>query len=450
MKSKILIVDDELGALKSLSRALMNDLNQVDIFLAHNLKLALELVAEHQPAVCVIDLSIDSMQGVESGFELLAEIVQRDQSARVIVLTGHGSLQYGVRALQLGAANFLEKPANIPHLAALIRDGLNQAAIKRAYQDLKESQAQELQGLSGNSVLIEKVKQELSFAAKSRLSVLLLGETGTGKSLCASLIHANSKRAQRRFVRWQPSFASPDLVNSELFGHAKGSFTGAVTERQGLIQEADGGTLFLDEVEELPLETQVALLGVLQDRCFRAVGSNNVKQVDFRLVCACNEDPQKLIDAGKLRRDFYHRIAHLPIKIASLRERLEDLAGLAEAFLIKLRQREHLNVFSILPEVLSTLRSCSWPGNIRELEAVIEGAAFRAQFNGRTFIANEDLRLDREAVTCSADSTFGDKVENYKYSLVREALLQSAGNQVQAAKLLGLDRSTLRRILGRN
>ncbi|MBN8551158.1 MAG: sigma-54-dependent Fis family transcriptional regulator [Deltaproteobacteria bacterium] len=447
MSAGVLIIDDDSAAALSLIKALKLSLPALHFHAASTTEKAIELFLQLRPAVVVLDLHLEVARGVESGFALEQKLLALDSTARIIVLTGHSNVEHGVRALTLGASSFLEKPADLPHLAALIRDAVSQSELRRAYLALNKERVHEISSVvCGESSAIQKVREAVSYASQTVQPVLLLGETGTGKGLCAWAIHDFGRRRAAKFVRYQPTFATPDLVNSDLFGHARGSFTGALAERRGLLLEADQGTLFLDEIEELPLETQVSLLGVLQDKRVRRVGSDSEFGVDFRLICASNEDPVRAIEASKLRKDFYHRIAHFVIEIPALRERKEDIAALSLLALSRLRERESLHVFEIEEAAMQVLQSREWPGNVRELEAVVEGAAYRAHFLGRSILCEQDFFFTQRPAESSGGG-FHEKVEAYKLSLIQDALRASGGNQVHAAKALGVDRSALRRIL---
>lgn len=443
----VLIIDDDSGAALSLVKALKLSLPQFRFHAACTVGKALELFRNELPQAVVLDLHLEAGRGVESGFTLQREILAADAATRVIVLTGHGSLEHGVRALNSGAANFVEKPADIPHLSALLRDAIAQSDLRRAYHDLRREQSAGISSLlRGRSSVMEKLREEIARAACTSQPVLLLGETGTGKGICAQAIHAFGPRSRAKFVRYQPTFGSADLVNSDLFGHVKGSFTGAQSERRGLLLEADGGTVFLDEIEALPIETQVSLLGVLQEKRLRRLGSDSELNTDFRLVCASNEDPEQGLASGKLRKDFYHRIAHNVIRVPTLEARKEDIPELTLFILRRVREREQINIFEIEPAALERLSRRSWPGNVRELEAVVEGAVYRAHVAGRNAICPDDIAIPA-SVGASQAPGFRDKVEHFKRRLVDEALAAAHGNQVHAARALGIDRSSLRRIL---
>lgn len=446
----VLLIDDDSDALLSLARAIKGILAEVHFEAFTSPQKALENLEKFKAQVAVIDLSLDKNKGVESGFELLTQILQSDPTCRVVVLTGHGSSEYGIRAINNGAASFLQKPADLQHLSALIVDGINQSNLKREFQRVKSQSTSQISDfLVGTSEQIQTLRKNIEYAGNINQAVLISGETGTGKGLCAQAIHKFGNRAQYNFVRYQPNFANSDLTNSDLFGHLKGAFTGAEKDRAGLIEEADRGTLFLDEVDELPLETQVTLLGVLQEKKFRQLGSSKEQGIDFRLICATNQDLDKCLQSGKLRKDFFHRIAHLHIVIPPLRERLQDLKDLTLAIIMHLREREGINISNLSQAALDKMLSYNWPGNVRELEAVVEGACYRANFERRLFLEAQDIRVGRESSTEKAQN-FHDKVEQFKRKLIDEALQTHNGNQVKAAQELGLDRTSLRRILSRS
>ncbi|RMD86430.1 MAG: sigma-54-dependent Fis family transcriptional regulator [Candidatus Dadabacteria bacterium] len=450
----ILIIDDESEAASSLAKALKTEINPLHCDLAASEQSALSMLNDKQYPVAILDLCLNEQIGPESGFSLLESMLSQHPDLSVIVLTGYGTVENGVRALKLGAISFIEKPANIPHLAILVQDGIRQNSLKRRFRELQEASSDKNTslGIIGSSAEIKQIRDTIRFLATTNQSVLITGETGTGKGLCAQAIHRISTRNKGKLVRYQPNFTTPDLVNSDLFGHVKGAFTGADQERKGLLEEADGGTLFLDEIDELPHETQVALLGVLQDKKYRPLGSNEEREVDFRLICATNREIEQLLKEGKLRKDFYHRIAHEKIHLPPLRLRIEDIPELADYFLTSLREREELSVFRFEASAISTLKGYHWPGNIRELQSVVESAAYRAQFKRSSSISQSDITVGSEgsAVSEKPDATFRDLVEQYKLSLINNALAKHNNNQVQAAKSLGLDRTTLRRILARN
>ena len=453
MKRAILLVDDDRDALASLARALGTTGLDADIFAASDAPSAIKLQAKHSPAVAVIDLSLNDIEGVESGFKLLRALISADIALRVVVLTGHSAVEFGVRAISLGAANFLEKPADIKHLSALLADGFKQSELRRAYAAALKSEGDLLQRvIIGTSAASQALRESVRYAASNNLAVFINGETGTGKGLCASCIHQASARARGRFVRYQPSYMTADLINSDLFGHTKGAFTGATDNKVGLLSEAQGGTLFLDEIDELPQESQVLLLGLLQDRKYRKVGSVKEESSDFRLISASNRNLEECLESGKIRRDLFHRFARHTITIPPLRERREDIELLANTYLTALRVEDGYSVLGFDSAVIWRLRGYDWPGNVRELEGVVESAVARAQFEGHSTVRESHVTLGLQSSSRESSNeqeSFFERVESFKMKLVKEALVKSDGNQVMAAAALGIDRGTVRKILSR-
>lgn len=445
--SRILIVDDDVEAGASLARALRIDLESAVFDIAATQSSA-EKFLRDSPHVMILDLSLDPVSGVESGYRVLQLANAVSPFTRTIVLTGHGSVVHGVRALESGAATFLEKPADIKHLAALIRDAVSQSKMREQFAQMSRQEiSHKLEELAGNSPGISIVREQLVFASKCSLPVLLIGETGTGKGVCARLIHSLSKRREKPFVRYQPNFGNGDLVASELFGHVKGSFTGATENQRGTIREADGGSLFLDEVDETPLYVQVLLLETLQEGTVKSIGGTKVDRCDFRLIAALNRPVDVVLSEGKLRSDFYHRIAHVPIELPPLRERLADIPVLTKSLCNRAEERHALPPMEFSDSAMDLIRSYAWPGNVRELQAVVERGCVRAWASGRCLIDSADLGLrSSEKAGSSSSDTLNVKVEKLKIELVKDALKSYGGNQVSAARQLGIDRKTLRKI----
>ncbi len=451
MSKDRLLVDDNGAALLTLTRALKAaGINQL-IHGAGNAGQALSLFMARQPAVVILDLCLDQT-GVESGYALLKEFLDRDPSCRVIVLTGHGSDSYGLRALKLGAAHFLPKPADLPHLQVLIKDSCFQAQLRRELLRVNGSNHSSVfDALKGKSTVMQSVREQALLAASSDQSILLTGETGTGKELLARCIHRASLRGFEKFLRYQASCTSAELVNAELFGELSSSRIGSGRDQSGLLQAVEGGSLFLHNVADLPSATQLALSGVLQERALRRLGSSNSESINFRLIAASNHSIDQALQSGQLRFDFYHRLAHSSIHLPALRERSEDIEILAEHFLARLFQLEKVKQMELSAAALIALQKYSWPGNVRELENVLETAAYSAQQKGRREILMLDLRLGREQAVNSQSSILvtqplEEQVKHFKMKLVEQALVGHDYNQVKAAAALGIDRSTLRRI----
>lgn len=452
----VLIVDDDSEILQSLTRALSALIHPLTQCASSSVDGAEKLFLDERPKVVVLDLCLDDKVGVESGFALLKRLRSLNDTARIIVLTGHGSVQNGIKALDLGAATFLEKPCDVPHLAALIKDGVRQSSLLLERKSILAQQRVNVGGLIGSSNVMRDVQDALQFAARTNQPVLILGETGTGKSLCARLIHEASKRGGERFISYSPNFGGADLVQSELFGHIRGAFTGAITERNGLVREASKGTLFLDEIDELPLETQVRLLDVIQEKRVRPVGSDGFVSVDCRIIAATNRPIVDLLSSEKLRMDLYHRIAHTTITLPALRERLTDIPELAASVVARFVVEEAATLVGISDAATEKLMHHPWPGNIRELNAVVEAACCRARYEGREYILPGDIQLtalsysDETTILQPSDDAVGplfERIEKFKQQEITRALEKAKGNQIAAAKILGIDRATIRRML---
>ncbi len=450
----VLFVDDDSELLQSLVRSISPLVTPLRLTATASLPTAIDIAKREQPSVAVIDLCIDETWGVESGFTLLGELLHVDPTMRVIVVTGHGAIEFGVKAVSLGAAHFVEKPADPNHLAVLIRDSVLQSNLRREHQRLRQQQkASELLDLGGDSRVMQQLRERLQFLAISDQAVLICGETGVGKGVCARAIHRLSTRRNGNFVHCQPNFGGGDLVQSQLFGHKKGAFTGATESRRGLVLEAHRGTLFIDELDEVPHQTQVGLLDVIQEQRIRPVGADAFESVDCRFIAATNRPLDESLESGRVRRDLHHRLAHAVVRVPPLRERREDIPLLARSFLETYCERSRVNVFDIHGDAIAALQAHSWPGNVRELKAAIETAASFAHFKGRSTVVADDCGVGSPAVqvtTVSSEGSFYNRVENFKAHLIREALELHGGNKARVAEVLQLDRGTVRRIWERS
>lgn len=447
---KILIVDDDPAVARLTTRQLTQRDNAITCIVANSANDALALLS-HQPAVAVVDLSLNEELGPESGFKLIDSLLAHDPTLRIIVQTGHETADYGIRALQRGAASFVGKPSNPDHLFALVKDALQTSSLNRQYQQMlaESEQSYAVSGFVTQSERMASVLESIHYVAHNNLPVLILGETGVGKGFVARAVHKLSQRHARQFVRVQPNFSNYDLLSSELFGHEKGAFTGATSERSGLIEDAHMGTLFIDEVAELSQDVQLMLLETLQEKSFRRIGSSKEKKVDFRLISATNVTLAELQSSNKLRSDFFHRIAHSKIEIPPLRERTEDISLLANFFLEKLQVQEDVIVQGFSPQALSTLENYRWPGNVRELQAVVEAACYRADFRKKRHVEGADIEFIDLRPDSLGIGSFRQQVQSYEEKLVKEALAHFEGNQSKAAESLQMDRTSFRRILNR-
>lgn len=449
-RARILLIDDDLDLGRGLQKSLERRL-QLKCFHAATARQALELWQRERPELVVADLCLDERIGPQSGLDLISELLEQDPSLPLIVLTANGSEEYGLESLRRGASSFLVKPVAIETLQVIISDKLTS---KRLVERLLQPAQTKISSLTSRSAVMRKTLEQAYFAAANRQAVLLVGETGVGKGYLARLIHEQSSArpagSKAPFIRFQASFGSPDLVASELFGHEKGAFTGAQESRRGLLEEAHQGTLFLDEVDELPQETQIQLLNVLQEKVFRRLGSNRELRSDFRLISATNRPIDEALKLNKLRKDFYHRLSHLSILIPPLRERPEDLLDLAQGFIQRFCKQEGEKELYLSEAATELLLTYHWPGNVRELEAQVEGACLRARYQRRRIINREDFSLEHFSKSQSLiGRKFREQVQRYEEELVEKALHESGGNQAEAARLLEMDRKVLCRILKR-
>ena len=464
--NSILLVDDDKDYTQSLKRALIVKGIKENILTASTPLESIKILKSKSPNVAIVDLELDSSKGVESGYSLLKQILDEDKTCKVIILTGHSSSEYGIKAIKFGASNFLKKPADINHLIVLIKDAIEQSLMLREYENLKQdiNQKNIENFIIGESDEIKQIRDEVLFLGQNNSPILIMGETGTGKGLIAKSIHLFGKYKDKQFVRYQPNYLSNDLTNSDFFGHKKGSFTGALEDKKGLLELSNNGTFFLDEVALLPIEIQIALLTTLQEHKIRRIGDTKEINVDFRLICATNEDINVAISDNRLRLDFYHRIAHSVIKLPPLRERKEDIKPLTLYFLNELSKKEDILIQDINKKALDKLKAHSFKGNIRELEAIIEVSAYKANFKNKRVIEEEDILFNENKILNNAkenisndnlensilndDSlSFKDKINKIKKSIIQNELKKYNDNQMQTAKALGIDRTTLIRIL---
>lgn len=448
----ILLVDDDQEILVSLRRSLeiggIDGVNWKDCYTFED---ARDKIAKAEPAVVILDLFINSDE--PNGLILLDEIVHRYPASRVIMLTGAKVSALGVEGIRRGAANFVQKPVDPIHLAALVKDGLIQAQLRREHSNMLQVRNDAWGSiLVGNSPEIELARETAKFASLTKQPVLIVGETGVGKGVCAQALHKLGDRSGGRFVPYLPGGSSADLVMSDLFGHTRGSFTGAAAERKGLLVVANGGTLFLDEIDEFPPQIQVMLLGPLQDGRFRAVGSDSEVLVDVRIIAATNRPLSELLAKGKLRSDLYHRIAHLTITIPSLRERPEDIPLVAGRVLDEVLLRFNGFRPAISSELEEHLVRQCWPGNIRQLRAALEHACLRAQIAGRNVLLKEDTPSfsEQPAALIGKRGSLAEQLHETKVAIIGESLQRNQGNISAVARELDIDRDTVRRVLARN
>ena len=437
---RILVVDDEAGVQESLRMLLKSE---GDVVIAGDVDAALREIAVATPDLVLLDLVMPG----RSGLDLLAELSERGVRAPVVVLTATNTVNAAVEAMKRGAADFVTKPFELDALRIKVRNLLEKRELEEEVLRLRDEveDRQQLGGMIGRSDVMREIFRTVERVARSEATVLVTGESGTGKELVARAIHDLSPRAEGPFVAVNCGAIPRELIESELFGHEKGAFTGATDRRIGRIESADGGTLFLDEIGELDPSVQVKLLRALQERTFERVGSSSTIQVDVRIVAATNRDLQHEVAQGNFREDLYYRIAVVPVHIPPLRERREDIRLLAQAFLARSGTEKKLT-----PAALGSLEGYNWPGNVRELENAIEhGIALSV---GDT-IDQPDLPISigrtgqAEALReqwRQGERSFEDTVVRFETEILREALESHHWNQTRTANALGLTRRVLK------
>lgn len=369
-RKSILVVDDERSVTDSLSLILTEAGFQV--FTAHSFADATAIVNTTPFDLVITDFCLPDATGID----VIVHVKNETPETEVILMTGHGSLDVTIEAIKRGAYYYLEKPYAIDRLRTLVDRALEVAALKHENQTLKRtlSADSETFGMVGCDPKLREIVETIRTAARSDASVLIEGESGTGKELIAEAFHAESQRSDGPFIRINCSAIPHELIESELFGYQKGAFTGADRDKRGLMEAAGGGTLLLDEIAEMPAHLQTKLLRVLQERMLRRLGGEREIDVDFRLVSATNRDTAALLQQGVLREDLYFRISTIRIKVPPLRERLDDVPLLARHFLERFNLQYDKNIHEISEAAVSRLIQYQWPGNIRELESVVERA----------------------------------------------------------------------------
>lgn len=328
---------------------------------------ALTYLETNLPDVILLDLKLPDIDGME----ILRHVHQKQIPCPVVIITGHGSVDIAVESMGLGAADFLEKPFERERLIVTLRNVLKINRLTEIVEDLQEFRRNSFEGFIGGSVATQVVYKTIEAAASSAAPIFITGESGTGKEVCAEAVHRRSKRADKPFVAINCAAIPSELLESELFGHKKGAFTGAVSDRNGAAVQADGGTLFLDEIGELPLELQAKLLRFVQSGVVQKIGSDDVQTVDVRLVCATNRDPLTQVANREFREDLFYRLHVIPIKLPPLRERNDDVIQLAQRFLDRYSEEESKAFTTFSPAATDTIGRYGWPGNVRELQNVI-------------------------------------------------------------------------------
>jgi len=443
-KSQILIVDDEpdIREVLELTLGRMN----LETRTAANLEEARHLLSDFKFDLCLTDMRLPDGNGIE----LVRHIQEKYSYLPVAVITAFGNMETAVAALKAGAFDFVSKPLDLNDLRNIVRSALRVGHVstpKTTISSDAESSGNGSKKMLGNSPVVEKVRNMIERLARGQAPVYISGESGTGKELAARLIHDLGPRADKPFVPVNCGAIPESLMESEFFGHKKGSFTGAVTDKDGLFKAADGGTLFLDEVGDLPLSMQVKLLRAIQEKSVRPVGSQSEIKVDVRILCATHKSLHDLVAQGKFRQDLYYRLNVIELQIPPLRERIEDIPVLAEALCGKLSANLAMKPPRLTVDSIEALQRYGFAGNVRELENILERALTLC--NG-TEITAQDLQLqipesdtDEETVIGGKES-LDDYLERVERATIEKALAQTQQNKTAAAKLLGISFRALR------
>ncbi|MCD1590287.1 PEP-CTERM-box response regulator transcription factor [Qipengyuania citrea] len=440
-KPKLLIVEDDEGLQAQLKWAY----EDFDVILADTRETAVAAVRAEEPAVVTLDLGLPpDPDGTSEGFAVLEAIMAIKPDTKVIVASGHGARESALRAVEEGAYDFYQKPVDIDTLGLIVQRAYRLHQIESENRRLAEQIGDErtvLGSMITAAPEMAKVARTIERVAPTNVSVMLLGASGTGKELLARGVHDCSVRKDGSFVAINCAAIPENLLESELFGHEKGAFTGAVKTTPGKIELADGGTLFLDEVGDIPLPLQVKLLRFLQERTIERVGGRKAISVDTRIVCATHQDLEAMIGAGTFREDLFYRLAEIVVKVPPLSERPGDAVLLAKHFLTRLAKEMNPQVKGFAPDALAAIDSWAWPGNVRELENRVKRAVIMADSK---LVTAEDLDLTQSAAD-GADIALNLKAarEQADRRMIRQALARSEGNISNTAKLLGISRPTL-------
>lgn len=362
-KARYLLMVEDTASVAALYRSYLTPLD-VDINIVGTGREAIESVAHREPDLILLDLRLPDM----TGMDVLHAVKQKIPDVPVVFMTAHGSIDTAVEAMRHGAQDFLIKPCEADRLRVTVNNAIRKASKLKNSGD---SKSQNYQGFIGSSQTMQAVYRTIDSAATSKASIFITGESGTGKEVCAEAIHAASKRGDKPFIAINCAAIPKDLIESELFGHVKGAFTGAATDRQGAAELADGGTLFLDELCEMDLDLQTKLLRFIQTGTFQKVGSSKMKSVDVRFVCATNRDPWKEVQEGRFREDLYYRLYVIPLHLPPLRERGDDVIEIAYSLLGYMSKEEGKGFVRLAPEVVERFKQYEWPGNVRQLQNVL-------------------------------------------------------------------------------
>jgi len=441
MADTILIVDDEPSIIQSLQGILSDE--GFEVITADGGLKALDMIKETIPDIILLDIWMPDMDGIET----LKRIRELYPGLQVIMISGHGTIETAVRATKLGAYDFIEKPLSLEKVLLSINNALNYNRLEAELDLFRERERQKYQ-ITGHSRGIAELREQINIVAPTNAWVLIVGENGTGKELVAHTIHRLSKRKDKPLIEVNCAAIPEDLIESELFGHEKGAFTGATTMKRGKFDQANDGTLFLDEIGDMSLKAQSKVLRILQEQRFERVGGARTIRVDVRVIAATNKNLEEEIEKGTFRDDLYFRLNVIPIRVPPLRERVDDIPELVGEFLDEFSldtKKEHK---FLTPEALELLRKYSWPGNVRELKNLTERMAI---MHPDKVIDEEDIpppfntsrSLEGKVESFLSFDTLKEARETFERSFIASKLQEFGGNISRTAEAIGMERSNL-------
>jgi two-component system nitrogen regulation response regulator NtrX len=436
----ILAVDDEATILQSLSGILSDE--GFEVLTASNGYEALKIIEEESPDLVLLDIWMPGMDGIAT----LQEIKRTNPFLQVIIISGHGTIETAVKATKLGAYDFIEKPLSIEKIVVTINNALSFRQLEEENRFLRKKTL-EKHSITGNSPPIQALKKQLAVVAPTNAWILITGENGTGKELVARTVHQMSHRAEKPLIDVNCAAIPEELIESELFGHEKGAFTGATGKKRGKFEIANGGTIFLDEIGDMSLKTQAKILRILQEQKFERVGGTRTLTVDVRVIAASNKDLEKEIQKGTFRDDLYYRLNVIPIEVPPLRNRVDDIPLLVETFLKEFHKDGCGDLKTMTPEAIEHLKAYPWPGNVRELKNLVERVAIMTE---RHVIDEEDIPTSYKCGDMilpdpdilEAESLKEAKKEFEKAFIMRK-LAENENNISQTADSIGIERSHL-------
>jgi len=443
MRKSILIVDDEESIRQTLGGILADE--GYEVMTAGSGEDALKIIEEELPNLVLLDIWLPGMDGIE----VLKAIRSNYPQIRVVMISGHGTIETAVKATKLGAFDFIEKPLSLENVILVANHALDMIRLEEENVLLREKIHNEYE-LTGNSPAIVELKEVIALVAQTNAWILIMGENGTGKELVARSLHRRSKRAEKPFVEVNCAAIPEELIESELFGHEKGAFTGATAKKRGKFDLAHEGTLFLDEVADMSLKAQAKILRILQEKKFERVGGNTFIMTDVRVLAATNKDLETEMETGRFRQDLFYRLNVIPLVIPPLRERKEDIPALVECFLRDFAVKEGEAPKRLSDDAINVLLRHSWPGNVRELKNIIERLVIMTPSD---VITAKDIPVlgmgtdkipEEPCVPISADSYREAKMDFERQFLVKK-LKEFNGNISRTAEAIGLERSNLHR-----